>query len=423
MRGSRLPSKHGCWLWMAVCAGCVHRLRNLSLPALQQSIRSAAAAAATLPRRPASAAARRVWKAGLLRAEQRQGRAGTMGLVADLTAGEVLEQLVFALRVAPVRNVVFMVPPPARRPPGARPASGDRRCRQQGRRVAAQLSGPWCTCSEADTVGSTACPPATSRPGRSRSPAYARAGHGRAAEQLGAREGCGARDGRPQPLRPQAQQGAPPRARPPRACRAAARALKLRRPRRVPRKQPTAQLRKRRLICAAPVFARGRCRAEQGGVRPGRAGDGVHGGRGAAHPRARGGAAGREPGAVAARAQPGAARAHRAQRARVPARAPHGGCRRVPGRQRAARALLLERELGSGRSPAGRASIPSDRPVLTAHGCCVGSAASVPALLLSRNAAARAWQTFAACPAGHGPALMSRPLTLTRPAGRSSWSM
>ncbi len=212
VRGSRLPSKHGCWLWMAVCAGCVHRLRNLSLPALQQSIRSAAAAAATLPRRPASAAARRVWKAGLLRAEQRQGRAGTMGLVADLTAGEVLEQLVFALRVAPVRNVVFMVPPPARRPPGARPASGDRRCRQQGRRVAAQLSGPWCTCSEADTVGSTACPPATSRPGRSRSPAYARAGHGRAAEQLGAREGCGARDGRPQPLRPQAQQGAPPRA-------------------------------------------------------------------------------------------------------------------------------------------------------------------------------------------------------------------
>jgi len=415
VRGSRLPSKHGCWLWMAVCAGCVHRLRNLSLPALQQSIRSAAAAAATLPRRPASAAARRVWKAGLLRAEQRQGRAGTMGLVADLTAGEVLEQLVFALRVAPVRNVVFMVPPPARRPPGARPASGDRRCRQQGRRVAAQLSGPWCTCSEADTVGSTACPPATSLRTRG--------------------QGMGEPLNNWEPVKAAVRAMVDPnrfglkrskvrrRARPPRACRAAARALKLRRPRRVPRKQPTAQLRKRRLICAAPVFARGRCRAEQGGVRPGRAGDGVHGGRGAAHPRARGGAAGREPGAVAARAQPGAARAHRAQRARVPARAPHGGCRRVPGRQRAARALLLERELGSGRSPAGRASIPSDRPVLTAHGCCVGSAASVPALLLSRNAAARAWQTFAACPAGHGPALMSRPLTLTRPAGRSSWSM
>ncbi len=49
-----------------------------------------------------------------------------MGLVADLTVGEVLEQLVFALRVAPVRNVVFMVPPPraARPAPGPPPAPG-----------------------------------------------------------------------------------------------------------------------------------------------------------------------------------------------------------------------------------------------------------------------------------------------------------
>ncbi len=38
--------------------------------------------------------------------------AGTMGLVGDLTAGEILEQLVYALGVAPVRNVVFMVPLP-----------------------------------------------------------------------------------------------------------------------------------------------------------------------------------------------------------------------------------------------------------------------------------------------------------------------
>ena len=34
---------------------------------------------------------------------------GTMGLVADLTAGEILEQLVHAQRVAPIQNVVFMV--------------------------------------------------------------------------------------------------------------------------------------------------------------------------------------------------------------------------------------------------------------------------------------------------------------------------
>ena len=30
----------------------------------------------------------------------------------DLTTGEILEQLVYALGVAPVRNVVFMVPLP-----------------------------------------------------------------------------------------------------------------------------------------------------------------------------------------------------------------------------------------------------------------------------------------------------------------------
>ena len=39
------------------------------------------------------------------------GFAGTMGLVGDLTAGEILEQLVFARAVAPIKNVVFMVPP------------------------------------------------------------------------------------------------------------------------------------------------------------------------------------------------------------------------------------------------------------------------------------------------------------------------
>ena len=37
------------------------------------------------------------------------GLPGTMGLVGDLTTGEILEQLVYALGVAPVRNVVFMV--------------------------------------------------------------------------------------------------------------------------------------------------------------------------------------------------------------------------------------------------------------------------------------------------------------------------
>ena len=39
---------------------------------------------------------------------------GTMGLTADLTAGEIVEQLVHARRVAQIRNIVFMVrPPPA----------------------------------------------------------------------------------------------------------------------------------------------------------------------------------------------------------------------------------------------------------------------------------------------------------------------
>lgn len=34
--------------------------------------------------------------------------AGTMGLVADLTAGEIIEQAVHAFQEAPFRNVVFM---------------------------------------------------------------------------------------------------------------------------------------------------------------------------------------------------------------------------------------------------------------------------------------------------------------------------
>ena len=33
---------------------------------------------------------------------------GTMGLSGNLTAGEILEQLVYANRVLPIRNVVFM---------------------------------------------------------------------------------------------------------------------------------------------------------------------------------------------------------------------------------------------------------------------------------------------------------------------------
>lgn len=33
---------------------------------------------------------------------------GTMGLIADLTAGEIIEQLVHAINVAPIRNIVFM---------------------------------------------------------------------------------------------------------------------------------------------------------------------------------------------------------------------------------------------------------------------------------------------------------------------------
>lgn len=36
---------------------------------------------------------------------------GTMGLTADLTAGEIIEQLVHARRVAQIRNIVFMVRP------------------------------------------------------------------------------------------------------------------------------------------------------------------------------------------------------------------------------------------------------------------------------------------------------------------------
>lgn len=39
--------------------------------------------------------------------------AGTMGLKGNLTAGEIVEQLVHALRVAAVRNVVFMVGTPS----------------------------------------------------------------------------------------------------------------------------------------------------------------------------------------------------------------------------------------------------------------------------------------------------------------------
>lgn len=34
---------------------------------------------------------------------------GTMGLLADLTAGEIVEQLVHALHIRPIRNIVFMV--------------------------------------------------------------------------------------------------------------------------------------------------------------------------------------------------------------------------------------------------------------------------------------------------------------------------
>ena len=35
--------------------------------------------------------------------------AGTMGLKGDLTAGEIVEQLVHAQRVTAIKNVVFMV--------------------------------------------------------------------------------------------------------------------------------------------------------------------------------------------------------------------------------------------------------------------------------------------------------------------------
>ena len=34
---------------------------------------------------------------------------GTMGIKGDLSAGEILEQLVHAQRITPIRNVVFMV--------------------------------------------------------------------------------------------------------------------------------------------------------------------------------------------------------------------------------------------------------------------------------------------------------------------------
>lgn len=44
---------------------------------------------------------------------------GTMGLTADLTAGEIVEQLVHARRVAQIRNIVFMV----RLPLGTAPRS------------------------------------------------------------------------------------------------------------------------------------------------------------------------------------------------------------------------------------------------------------------------------------------------------------
>ena len=37
---------------------------------------------------------------------------GTMGIKGDLSAGEILEQLVHAQRVTPIRNVVFMVRSP-----------------------------------------------------------------------------------------------------------------------------------------------------------------------------------------------------------------------------------------------------------------------------------------------------------------------
>ena len=45
-----------------------------------------------------------------------------MGLKGNLSAGEIVEQLVHALRVTPVRNVVFMVR--ARRRPCGDAASG-----------------------------------------------------------------------------------------------------------------------------------------------------------------------------------------------------------------------------------------------------------------------------------------------------------
>ena len=54
---------------------------------------------------------------------------GTMGLTADLTAGEILEQLVHASRITPIRNVVFMVRREGRRAqPGARAREQPRPC-------------------------------------------------------------------------------------------------------------------------------------------------------------------------------------------------------------------------------------------------------------------------------------------------------
>lgn len=40
---------------------------------------------------------------------------GTMGMKGDLTAGEIIEQLVHAQKVTPIRNVVFMVSQTAHR--------------------------------------------------------------------------------------------------------------------------------------------------------------------------------------------------------------------------------------------------------------------------------------------------------------------
>jgi hypothetical protein len=164
VRGSGPASiKHGRWrwLWMAVPggrAGCVHtqaaRPVNEAPEAEPGSCGGCGHSAASPGERSSPAGPARA--AGPPRAEQRAGGAGTMGLVADLTAGEVLEQLVFALRVAPVRNVVFMVPPPH----AARPAPGPPLA--LGAAASRGAEGPRssyarrCTRSEADAGGSTA---------------------------------------------------------------------------------------------------------------------------------------------------------------------------------------------------------------------------------------------------------------------------